>query len=197
MPAPGSPASPPGAAAATFAATFAAVVLGAADEIVPGSKALPRPLRDELSRRRAQLLGRVEGTPYLDLGGILQEAAAPAVPGETYRAVVAVGRLSTHPDPAAWLAACFGLLHPNGRLLIVEPYRRPGLFGRVQAVAAPTVARRFGYRIDLPVPALVRAAGFVIATVERFTMPTHLVPLRPFMFVDARAGIVPTVEVAL
>ncbi len=172
---------------------------------VGGPKALPRPVRDELARRRAELAGQVEGLRTLDLGSII-EGAVPAPPTGTRldaggfddrpEAIVGVVRLAAHPDPAALLAACFALLHPEGRLLLVEPYRRPGPFGRLQAAAAPAVERRFGCRVDLAVPALLRSAGFVIATIERFTMPTVLAPLRPFVFVDARAGFVPTAEVA-
>ena len=40
-----------------------------------------------------------------------------------------------------------------------------------------------GVRVDLPVPVLVRNAGFVIATIERVTMPTPIAPLRSFCLV--------------
>jgi hypothetical protein len=70
----------------------------------------------------------------------------------------------------------------------LEPHRPPGARGWLADRLARLVRARYLVRPDLPVPALVRDAGFVISSIERFTMPTRVLPLRPFVQIVARTG---------
>ena len=92
-------------------------------------------------------------------------------------------------DPAATLRTLHHALGPGGRLFLLEPYRRAGWVGTLADLASPLLARLTRLRVNLALPGLVRQAGFVIATVERFTMPTTIVPLRSFCVVVAQVPV--------
>ncbi|MFN0092508.1 MAG: methyltransferase domain-containing protein [Acidimicrobiales bacterium] len=125
------------------------------------------------------------GPPRLDLTEAwplrlvaeLDDAAALG-PFDTVVSVLAVARAA---DPARLLDAAARALHPAGRLLLLEPSVRPGWRGALARRLAPRVARRSGLWVDRNVPALVRAAGLQIVSVERIDMPTLATPFRPFV----------------
>ena len=159
------------------------------------TRRLPAVVRDECRRRRAELIARAE-VPWLDLArpdGDTARASGRA------QAVVGVLALAATDDPAALLERARADLAPGGRLLLFEPYRPAGWAGRFARRTAPLVRACTGLRTDHPVPALVRRAGFVIATIERVTMPTPIAPLRSFCLVvtcpvgDDRPGTVDAV----
>ncbi len=134
-----------------------------------------------LEARRTALARR--GGPVVDLADLVAvDRVAELAPGTTVVGVVVLARSA---EPAALLARVAAVLPPDGRLALLEPLRRAGMAGRLQALAAPGVHRAAGLRPGHPVPALVRAAGLVIASIERFTMPTPVVPLRPFVQLEA------------
>jgi hypothetical protein len=148
-------------------------------------------VRDEARRRRAELVAQADA-PWLDLAGPALPSGpvvstGPAVSnrpgGSAAGSVVGVLALATADDPAALLRRARAALAPGGRLLLFEPYRRAGWAGVATRWSAPLVRALTGLRVDLPVPALVREAGFVIATIERVTMPTPIAPLRSFCVV--------------
>lgn len=127
-------------------------------------------------------MSRVDG-PVVDLADLVDVAPGTVLAPRT--TIVGITVLARAADPAGLLAGVVELLPADGRLALVEPRRRAGVAGRLQSLVAGEVRRRSGLRPDLPVPALVRGAGLVIASIERFTMPTPVLPLRPFVAIDA------------
>ena len=97
--------------------------------------------------------------------------------------VLGVASLATTADPAAVLRRARAAMGPDGRLLLFEPYRRARWWGTLTDVVAPLVRRLTGLKVNLPVAALVREAGFTIGTIERVAMPTSIVPLRSFCLI--------------
>jgi len=147
-----------------------------AEPVLPG-----RAARAELERRRVALARRAG--PVVDLADLVgSELVGALAPGTT---VVGVLALAGSDDPAALLDRVVAVLPPDGRVALLEPLRRAGAAGRLQALTAPGVRLAAGLHPDHPVPSLVRAAGLVIASIERFTMPTPVVPLRPFVQLEA------------
>lgn len=158
---------------------------------------------------RARRLALVEGAVgrVLDLGGALGPAPAagggprrgeewvvapgelppPGTLEERFDTVMCVLRLATEDHPADVLEAVAKVLRPDGRLLVLEPYRRPRWPGLVADLVAPWVRSTTGLVVNHPVPALVRGAGLVPASVQRFILPTLLAPLRSFCQVVALA----------
>ena len=151
-----------------------------------GRDGLGRAALAVLDARRAAAC-RVPG-PVVDLAELVDTAPDTVLAAGT--TVVGVTVLARVDDPAAVLTRVAGLLPADGRLVLVEPRRRAGTAGRLQSRVAGAVRRATGLRPDLPVPALVRSAGLVIASIERFTMPTPVLPLRPFVAIEA----IPTPE---
>jgi SAM-dependent methyltransferase len=100
------------------------------------------------------------------------------VAGGSVGTVVSVLTLCAVPDLDGVLAAVRRLLSPEGRLLFVEHV--PATGGRVaRSLAAPAWEQLTGgCRLDRDLPARIRHAGFVIADLERFTVPTLNLPLR-------------------
>ncbi len=171
-------------------------------EVVGPAGRLPAALRRELARRadaRARELGDGRRTARLgDLarcavhghggvhgqGGVHGNDRPPTL-------VMSVAALAADPAPAEALERAVAAAGAHGVLVALEPYRPPGLRGWLADRAAGAVRARYGVRVDLPVPALVREAGFVISSIERFTMPTRVLPLRPFVEIVARPAPVP------
>jgi len=133
----------------------------------------------ELARRRRLLVSAAD-CPVVELGR-LGDASLPLPAGRF--TIVGVAELARADDPAALLQAARQALPSDGRLLLFEPYRRARWVGTLTGLVAPLVRRCTGLRVDLPTVALVRRAGFVIATVERVSMPTLIAPLRSFCLV--------------
>lgn len=146
---------------------------------------LPRSLRAEVERRRRLLL-EYAGGPAIELSeleGGTRRIAADTLPAGTD--VVGVATLAASAEPAALLALAAQALGPGGRLMLFEPYRRPRWSGMLADLAAPALRKLTRLQVNLPVPALVRQAGFVIATIERVSMPTPIAPLRSFCLIVA------------
>jgi SAM-dependent methyltransferase len=153
-----------------------------------------RPRRDALASRAR---GRV-----LDLGGSGEHASIAwpdAVdevvtdPDSTGRfdTVLSIFQLASAADLAAKIAQVRDQLAPDGRLLFLEPVRRPGLIGRLQHIASPTLRRAGGWRVDRDIPDALRD-GFTVLDLERFTMPTLLWYLRAAVQGAARPKLGPT-----
>jgi SAM-dependent methyltransferase len=115
-----------------------------------------------------------------DLAELATAAPHPA-PTDGYAAVLSVVHLARLDDPVDALVRARRALCPGGRLLLLEPNRRTGWRGIAADLATPLLRLATGLRADLPVPALVREAGFTITSVERTTMPTPVAPLRSFV----------------
>jgi hypothetical protein len=110
--------------------------------------------------------------------GGADRALVDVLAGEPFDTVISVLHLAGVDDARRRLAALRAVLHPSGHLSAVEPYRRVGWRGAVAGASMPLVRASTGLRIDHPVPALVRAAGFTIVSIERKTMPGLWVPFR-------------------
>jgi hypothetical protein len=138
-------------------------------------------LRDELVRRAEGALASLTllDGPVSDLTDLGGGSAAPAI-------VVSVAGIAASTEPAADLRRAAEALAGGGTMVALEPHRPPGVRGWLAQRTAAAVRGRYGVRPDLAVPALVRDAGFVISSIERFTMPTRVLPLRPFVEIVAR-----------
>jgi SAM-dependent methyltransferase len=143
-------------------------------------------LAGALGRRRAALEAQLPQGRVLDLGtaaGRALLAATPALPqiGQRYDVVVSVVGLVHVADLPGALAAVGRALAPTGELWLVEPVARPGALATATATMWSFVPALAGLHLARDVPAAVRASGLTITDLERFTMPTPHVPLRPFV----------------
>lgn len=143
--------------------------------------------------RRRQLVRRARGR-ILDLGGadahhalwdrvpgaeatVLDGGRDPrlgelAAAGTTFDTVVSVFQLAASVDLDVQLARLRVLVGDAGRLLFLEPGRRPGLGGRVQDAVAPGVGTLTGWRADRDVPMSLRRAGLSVIELERHRVAT-------------------------
>jgi hypothetical protein len=145
----------------------------------------------QVERRRAALVvGAAE--PVLDLrdpGGDAELRAAmagrPTHPGG-YATVVSATDLIRYPDLLAAVAGLARCLAPDGEIRFVEPVQQPGALGTILGTvwsARPAVA---GLHLQRDLAATLRAAGFTVTDIERFTVPTSVWPLRHFAVGAAR-----------
>jgi hypothetical protein len=150
-------------------------------------------VRAELTRLRPRLVARIPaGARVLDIAepsGRDRLTAAiddPASVTERYDAIVSVAGLVRFADLPAAVRGAGHLLAPHGQLWLLEPSGRPGmgavLLGSLGALH-PAVR---GTHLQRDLPATLRAAGFVTPDIERFTMPTPVWPLRPFVMCRAQ-----------
>jgi SAM-dependent methyltransferase len=111
---------------------------------------------------------------------------AELAPG-SFDAVVVTLALCSVREPAVVLRRVRELLVPDGRLLLLEHVAGAGVRGRVQQVVAP-VWRRVagGCNPDRDTLAAVRAAGFLVTDLERFSMPKANAIVRPCIQAVAR-----------
>lgn len=130
----------------------------------------PDPLLAPVLRRRM----KGAAVAVRELPGGLDAVVGP------YRTVVAQFVLCAVPDLAAVLGRLLTLLHPDDGVLLFCEHRpaRPG--GSLVTTAARPLWRRVaaGCDITVDVPAALRARGFAITSIERFTMPTLQLPVR-------------------
>jgi SAM-dependent methyltransferase len=95
----------------------------------------------------------------------------PALAPSSFDTVVSTFVLCTVPDPAATLSAIRRLLRPEGRLLFLEHVRAGGWRAAMQRVSAPVWPRFFdGCHVDRDSVKNIRAAGYLITDLERFTL---------------------------
>jgi hypothetical protein len=147
-----------------------------------------------VTRRRARLLASA-GDRALDLGLIQArevvhreiEAArtGDAEAPRDHPVAVSTVSLPLFPDLSAALRGVARLLTPGGEFRLVEPVHHPGPLATAFATlwAAHPAVR--GLQVERDVPAALRAAGFVITDIERFTVPTLVWPFRRFIEVTA------------
>jgi len=156
--------------------------------------AWPAPVRVELERRAMQVRARAQGR-VLDLdhpparelvrrlGAIDQD---PAFDGDTealgaYDAVVSVAALVEFADLPLAIRGIDRVLHPAGALFFIEPVARPGWTGLASATLGSLLGAVRDQHLGRDVPLAIRASPFIITDIERFTMPSPLWPLRPFV----------------
>jgi hypothetical protein len=120
------------------------------------------------------------------------EPGEPASPAEvpqpgSFRTVVSVAGLVRFADLPLALRGMTYLLHPEGELRLLEPLGRPGVpslllsSAHAALVSSRLVPGSHGLHLARDVAAAVRAEGLVISSIERFTMPTTVWPLRHWM----------------
>ena len=103
---------------------------------------------------------RLAGTFEADLERLVDE-------GAQFDTVFSVFRLVAATDLDATLHRLGRLLHPDGRLLFLEPARRTGSSGRAQRLAAPGIAAATGWRTDRDIPSSLRSAALSVTDLER------------------------------
>lgn len=97
-------------------------------------------------------------------------------------AYVLCGALCGADDLDGAVEALRAAVGDGGRVVFLEHVGRAGVAGRVQA-ATGAVLKRLpgGCRTDNDVPGALRRGGFVVTDLERFSMPTPFVALRPWV----------------
>jgi hypothetical protein len=103
-----------------------------------------------------------------------------APPGDVE--VVLCGALCGVDDLDGAVAALRSSIGDDGRLVFLEHVGRPGLAGTLQRAAGSLIHRLpGGCRTHHDVPGALRRGGFVVTDLERFTMPTPMIALRPWV----------------
>ena len=138
---------------------------------------------------RAGALGLTQRWSGQDHGRLLVLGESPGWPGamvadgsmgdpfgdvasQHFDTVLAVLWLARQPLPAdGAVRALRRMLWPNGRLLMVEPVRRPGHWGQAASWIGSVVEPASAPALGATAPALLRAQGFNVASVERISMP--------------------------
>ena len=96
--------------------------------------------------------------------------------------VTSVGELCGADDLDAAVAELAASLSAGQRLALLDHVGRVGWAGRAQALADVLWSRLDeGCHVDRDVPAALRRGGFVVTDLERFTMPTAVAVLRPWV----------------
>jgi SAM-dependent methyltransferase len=155
-------------------------------------------VRLELERRHRLLVAVAQGngdaTRVLDLGRadhrqVLRQAVDHGPADDqvgSFDAVVSVAGLARVADLGAAVDAVARLLAPEGVLLAVEPGFRPGPLALVASSLGALLPPARGVHLARDLPTTIRAAGLTVTDVERFTMPTMIWPLRPFVQLRAQ-----------
>jgi hypothetical protein len=107
-----------------------------------------------------------------------------AVDGGPFDDVVSVLGLPRFADLATTIATVVAA-SPDATLRVIEPVQRPGALSTAAAPVAARLPALIGTHLNRDVPSAVRACGLTIVSIERFTMPTVLWPLRSFAQVVA------------
>ena len=140
---------------------------------------------DEGMRRRLERRLSTAPVAVEVLGTGIEEARLPEA---SFDAVVCTLVLCTVPDLDAALLTVRRLLAPEGTLLFLEHVRGPGWCGHVQRAVTPVWRRAAGgCHPGRDILAAIRAAGFVVTDVERFTYPIPNPVVRPAVQGLARA----------
>jgi len=156
--------------------------------------AWPAPVRLELERRATEVRARAHGR-VLDLdhplardlvrrlGAIDHDAATDEDTDAlgAYDVVVSVAALVEFADLPAAIRGIDRVLHPAGELFFIEPVARPGWTGLASATAGSILGSVRSQHLGRDLPLAIRASPFIITDIERFTMPSPLWPLRPFV----------------
>ena len=148
----------------------------------------PATVRAELERRQLVLAG-LAAPEVLDVGSpdgrdllrrAVEDGVGPSDRGR-FATVVSTAGLVRLADLGAAVAAVDSLLAPDGVLYACEPAERPGPGGLLVSSAGALLPPVRGVHVARDLPAVLRATGYTMTDVERFTMPTLVWPLRPFL----------------
>lgn len=151
------------------------------------SLSLPISVQVELDRRRRDLLERATGS-VLDVSEpsgrrLLHDAyesVSPDGSAPVYDTVITVACLPLFPDLSRAVSRLVDMLAPGGQLLFVEPFGRAGWRGLVAASVTARSGNLGGLHLNRDLTLALRSGGLIVTDIERFTMPTHLWPLRHF-----------------
>jgi SAM-dependent methyltransferase len=125
-------------------------------------------LRKAAKKHRLRLELRAEGAERTGLA----DASADVV--------VSTLVLCTVPDQAAALAEITRVLRPGGRLLFLEHVRSGGWYGAVQRMSKRPWHWLFeGCDVSRDTAEALDAAGFTEVSVERYRVPSVLLPINP------------------
>jgi SAM-dependent methyltransferase len=113
-----------------------------------------------------------------DARAILLTAMADADVAARFDAIISVGQLIRFPDLAAAIRGCERLLRPEGCAFIVETIDPPNLLATIATSVWSRTRSVRGFHLGRDVAAVVRSGGFLIDTIERFSIPTRIYPLR-------------------
>lgn len=143
-------------------------------------------LSEPSSAMRAQLAGSLAGA-----AAPVTVVAAPAsdlpYPDDEFDTVVSTLVLCTVPDPRATLAEVRRVLKPGGAFLFIEHVRGDGRSAEWQDRISPLWKwLAVGCEPNRDTEAAVRAAGFEIDELERFTPPGFSWPVSPMIQGRAR-----------
>lgn len=132
-----------------------------------------------LDARIAHLPGDVPWRPLDALGG---------EPDDSLDAVVAVGALCATADIDVAVATVRRVLVPGGQLHFVEHVGRVGALGAMQRAAGRVWSGvPQGCHVEHDVPAALRRGGFVVDDLDRFSLPSVVPLLRPWVQGVARS----------
>lgn len=147
----------------------------------------PVAVRAEVDRRHAALApggGRVldlcDPAQRHVLEVALEEGVTSSARGR-YDVICSPAALVRFADLAAAVEALAAMLAPQGEILAIEPIGRPGPGGLLAGSAGALLPAARGTHLGRDVPATIRSAGLTITDIERFSMPTPVWPLRPFV----------------
>jgi hypothetical protein len=113
-----------------------------------------------------------------DARAILLTAMADADVAARFDAIISVGQLIRFPDLAAAIRGCERLLRPEGCAFIVETIDPPNFLATIATSVWSRTRSVRGFHLGRDVAAVVRSGGFLIDTIERFSIPTRIYPLR-------------------
>lgn len=146
------------------------------------TRRFPVRVENEFARRHGQMAAGAVGD-VLDLddpGARAVLLAAMADPGAVARfdAIVSVGQLIRFPDLAAAIRGIERLLRPGGTAFVVETIDPPNLLATIATSVWSRTRPVRGFHLGRDVAAVVRSGAFLIDTIERFSIPTLIYPLR-------------------
>lgn len=148
----------------------------------------PAAVRAELERRNSVLREHAAGRVVVDLSRPSERDALMLSDGSGLRdsegslnSVVSVCGLVHCADLPGTLASLGRLVGPGGELLALEPVGRPGITGMVASSIGALLPAVRNVHLARDLPAALRSTGWTLTDLERFTMPTLIWPLRPFV----------------
>jgi SAM-dependent methyltransferase len=146
------------------------------------TRRFPVRVENEFARRHGQMVaGSIGDVLDLDDPGaraILLAAMGDPEAKARFDAVVSVGQLIRFPDLSSAIRGMERLLRPGGTAFIVETIDPPDLLATIATSIWSRARPVRGFHMGRDVAAVVRSGGFLIDTIERFSIPTLIYPLR-------------------